>query len=425
MKRRDFLKRTIGTGLATSSALWQSPFNLFFREAQAQALALPVLIVVFQRGGCDGLNMVVPYGDPFYSGLRPTIAIEPPDPTNADAALDLDGFYGLQPNLASLLPIFQAGNMAILPAVQYPTPSRSHFDSQNFIESGIRADDYDGWLNRFLAVTAQASQLRAVHFGGSLAQALRGNVPVSSFSSLGNFNLGLSDAEETVLIDHVLPIYEQAPSPPTSLRQLVQDFGQVLFGNLDVVNAIDTSTYVPANNAVYPNSTYGRQLREVAQLIKTPSAGLQIATINIGGWDTHSNQGGGEPEGRQSGRFRDFANGIAALNTDLGGLMDRVCILSMTEFGRTCKENGSLGTDHGIGCVWTLISNLINGGMYPDATGWPGLSDQDLVSGRFLQFTTDYRDIMGDVLSAHLGVGSPALDVILPQHAYTPLGLFA
>ncbi len=264
-----------------------------------------------------------------------------------------------------------------------------------------------------------------ITFGASLVQALRGNVPVASFSSINSFNLGLSGEEEISLIDHVLPVYEQSPNPPTTCRNLVRDFGQLLFGSLGVVRSIDTSSYVPANDAEYPNTSYGRRLREIAQLLKEPSVELQLATVDIGGWDTHSSQGGGELDGRMSQRLAEFADGIAALYTDLGSLMGQVVILTMTEFGRTAKQNGSLGTDHGVASCWFAVGGGLGGGIYDGLAGWPGLDVDQLAGGRFLDYTVNHRDIMGDILTGHLGDAN--LGTVLPGHGYDPdsVGLFS
>lgn len=429
MKRRQFLKAMMGASVASGGLFLQSPLSLSMREARA-AVGDPTLIVIFQRGGCDGLNTIIPYADPAYAGLRPTIAVTPPDfLSDPNRAIDLDGFFGLHPSLASLLPIYQEQNLAILPTVQYANPSRSHFNSQHFIESGISQNGHTGWLNRHLASSTYPSQMRAANFGSSLAQSLRGDIPVASFSSLSSFHLGLNSTDEASLIDHVLPVYEQTPSPASVYRNLIHEFGQMLFGNLDVVKDIDTASYQPENGATYPNTGYGRQLREIAQLVKEPGIDLELATVNIGGWDHHSSQGGGEPEGRQSRNLSQFADGIAALYADLGQRMDDVIILTMTEFGRTAHENGGKGTDHGVASSWFMIGNKVNGGIYNRGhnplylNGWPGVANDELVNRRFLDYTIDYRDIMGDILLNHLGNNN--LATILPGHAYNPLGLIS
>ena len=427
MKRRAFLRGMLGMGIAGGGLLLRGPLSLSTAHA-LQPGATPTLVVLFQRGGCDGLNAVVPFGDPDYYGLRPTIGIAEPDPGDPEAALPLDDplgrypdFFGLHPALAPLHSIYGAGDLAVLPAVQYPASSHSHFDSQNFIESGAPLKGLDGWLNRHLASLPDRAPLQAVHFGSSLSQALRGAIPVQSFSSIDAFNLGLPGDEEQALGDTVLPVYQATPSPATAYEQLVHQYGQTLFDNLGVVRNIDTAGYRPANGAAYPSGSYGRRLRETAQLIKE-GVGLRAVTIDIGGWDTHSDQGGGHADGRQARRFREFSTGIEALYTDLGDQMENVVILTMTEFGRTAKENGSRGTDHGDAASWFVIHRGLQGGIYGD---WPGLADDQLTRGRYLRFTVDYRDIFGELLTAHMGNSHEELATLLPGHDYRPLGLFA
>lgn len=419
----------LGTSLVTAgSCVFRVPL---ISSAQATPAGQPTVVVIFQRGGCDGLNTVVPFGDSNYYNLRPTIGIPAPGSGDSFPALDLDGFFGLHPSMASLLPMYDAQNMAVLPTVHYPVPSRSHFDSQHFIESGISRenlgkadlDNLDGWLNRHLQLgSGNSLPLNAIGFSGELAQALRGSVPVQSFSSVNSFNLELSSSDEQSLINGVLPVYEELPSPQSSYRELVHQFGETLFGNLDAVQNIDTSAYIPENNALYPNGTYGRRLRETAQLIKNPGIGLEVVTIDVGGYDTHSNQGAGESGGRLSKRLQEFSEGIAALITDLGNKMDDVIILTMTEFGRTSAENGSLGTDHGNAASWFAFGNKIQGGVYL-GNGWPGLAAEDLYKGRYLASTVDYRNIYGDILLNHLGHSEAELTSLLPGHNYQSLSL--
>ncbi|MCH9698674.1 MAG: DUF1501 domain-containing protein [Gammaproteobacteria bacterium] len=416
MKRRTLLKGLLGTGVAVGSCVFRNPLI-----STAQAATIPTLIVVFQRGGCDGLNTVVPFGDSDYYNLRPTIAI--PEPGNGPlSAINLNGFFGLHPSLTALMPIYNAGQLAVFPAVQYPDASRSHFDGQQFIESGASQRDISGWLNRHLQIRGVNSNLQAVSFGSELAQALRGSVPVQSFSSIDSFTLGLAEQDETALINTVMPVYGQSPTPATDYRRLVHQYGNVLFNNLDTVANIDTSSYQPENGAMYPGGSYGRSLRETAQLIKM-NVGLELVTINIGGWDTHSNQGNGDPGARQSRRLREFADGLSALRQDLGTAgMDNVIILSMTEFGRTCKENGSRGTDHGHASSWFMFGPNVNGGIHGT---WPGLTEADMVRGRYLQHSVNYRDIMGDIMVNHFGHSSASLGSLLPGHQYSSLGLIS
>lgn len=419
----------MGTGLVTAgSCVFRVPL---LSSAQATPTNQPTVVNIFQRGGCDGLNTVIPYGDSDYYALRPTISIPAPNAQNSRSALDLDGFFGLHPSMASLIPLFNTQTMAVLPTVHYPSPSRSHFSSEHYIESGVSPENIsdeefknlDGWMNRHIQVAGTSLfPLQAVGYGGSLAQSLRGKIPVQSFSSINSFNSGLNSTEEQSLINSVSPLYEEQPSPQSSYRTLVHQYGKMLFDNLSAVEMIDTSSYVPANGAVYPNTTYGRRLKEVAQLIKDPTIGLQAVNIDVGGYDTHSNQGAGESTGNLAKRLKEFSDGISALVTDLGTKMDDVVILTMTEFGRTAAENGSAGTDHGNAGSWFAFGNKIQGGIYLNG-GWPGLSNNDLFKGRYLASTIDYRDILGDILLNHLGHSSPDLTTLLPGHSYQSLNL--
>ena len=438
MKRRNFIKGMLGTGLVTAgSCVFRVPL---VSSAQATPTGMPTVVVIFQRGGCDGLNTVVPYSDGNYYQLRPKIGIPGPNGEGRDAvgdafpALDLNGTFGLHPSMGLLKKLYDKQKVAVLPAVHYPSASRSHFDSQRYIECGVARDNlggknlnsWDGWLNRHLQSSGGSESFQAVGFGGNLAHSLRGSIPVQSFSSINSFNLGLQGAEQQDLIDSVLPVYkEELPSPVSSYRELVHEFGKTLFGNLEDVSSIDTATYIPDNGASYPSGSYGQRLRETAQMIKDEDIGLQIVTVDTGGYDTHSNQGAGEPTGRLSKRLNEFSEGINALVTDLGEKMNDVVIVTMTEFGRTARENGSQGTDHGNASSWFVIGNNIQGGQVYLNGEWPGLGSEQLLSDRYLKKSVDYRDILGEILFNHLGQPQSNSNFLLPEHDYTSLGLFA
>ncbi|MFC1665236.1 DUF1501 domain-containing protein [Pseudomonadota bacterium] len=411
MKRRQFLKALTAGGMgAVSTGL------LGLNASLAQAAEGKSLVVIFQRGGCDGLNMVVPHGEDEYYNLRRSISIR------RNEVLDLDGFFGLHPSLSGLLPIFMNGNLALLPTTQYNNSSHSHFDGERFIESGVAQEISDGWLNRHLSNSTFNSGLRAVSFSGSLDQSLRGPYSVSTFGSLADFEFSLSGAEEQALFDRLLAMYQQTPSPNTFYRHLVHNSGQIMLNSLAAINNIDFANYAPENGANYPSSTFGRQLAQTAQLLKQPLP-PEIISLNIGGWDTHSDQGGAQ--GRQATQFQQLGGGIEALYTDLGGfngggLMDDVVILTTTEFGRTAKQNGSNGTDHGDASNWMVISNSVQGGIYGT---WPGLLTSQLADGRYLLYTVDYRNIYADILRNHLG-NNTLMDTLLPGWTHQPLGLF-
>ena len=415
MQRRQFLKG-LAAYAGVSTFLSGSPLSL--KVNTAQAAEGKTLITIFQRGGCDGLNSVIPYTEERYYQLRPTIAIAPPDGSNPEAALDINGQFGFHPSLAPLLDIYNDGQLAVMPAVHYPDGSRSHFSGQFFIESGQRMNDSDGWLNRHLQTQSFVSQFRAVGFGNELDQSLRGSATAASLTSMDNFSLGIDESEQSMLLSRMGQVYAQ-DAGPSPTKQLLHRFGAKVIDDLDVIAQIREQPYTPANGAVYPNTGYGRDLMQIAQLIKS-GIGLELATVSIGGWDTHSNQGGGEANGRQARSHAQFAQGIHALYTDLGELMSDVVIMTQTEFGRTSAENGSQGTDHGYASAWYAMGGGIQSGVYG---AWPGLAEDQLERGRFLAQSIDYRDVYAQILTRHLE--NNALDSLLPGHSVTDLGLFA
>ncbi len=414
MKRREFLRYLASVSASTAAVAMTNPFRP--KLGFAQTSSGKTIVAVFQRGGCDGVNTVIPYGDPEYPSLRPGIAIAPPNAANPNSAIDLDGFFGLHPALQPLQTPWDDGNLAVLPAVHYPNATRSHFDGQQHIESAADANDLDGWLNRHLVTLPQPASLRAVGFESSLPHSLRGSEIVSSFRDLGNFNLGLSASDEQDLLTELNRVYSQQPDSSKAYRDLTTSFGRVLVNDLAVLSGIDTDSYVVENGANYPNSTFGRQMRQVAQLIKE-GVGLEVAALSIGGWDTHSGQGGAT--GRQASRHGDFSAGLAALYTDLGpSRQDDVLTVTMTEFGRTALENASGGTDHGHAGAWFVIGGAVNGGVYG---AWPGLDVDSMVRGRYLNHSIDFRDVMAEIVANHLG--NADLATVIPGHTPTPLGI--
>ncbi len=417
MNRRNFLKSLTTSTIAGMAALSGNPLSP--RIKLAHAAEGKTLVILFQRGGCDGLNTVVPYGDADYYSLRPTIAIAAPDSNNPESALNLDGFFGLHPGLAPLKPFYDANRLAVFPTVHYPNANRSHFTSQHYIESAYRSTNLDGWINRYLQTTPGGGDIRAISFGSKISQALRGEFTVSSVNDINIFNLGISEDESNRLLGNLSTVYDQLSSDPRAFRDLIHRFGTRLLDDISALRAIDASNYQPENGANYPNDTTSRQLKQVAQLIKS-GIGLEAATVSITGWDTHSDQGGGNPSGRHYKALQRFAGGISAFVTDMGEAMQDVILLTCTEFGRTSAENGSLGTDHGHASTWFAIGGEIQGGVYGS---WPGLAADQLHKGRYLAMTVDYRNIFGDILTRHMNAND--LDLILPDHTYSPTGLFA
>lgn len=410
MDRRKLLKYLLTVPVAAPALVLRNPFSMQF--STSQAASPKKLIVVFQRGGCDGLNTVIPYGDDYYYNLRPNIAIAPPDSANPDSAISLnDTLFGLHPALQPLSDIYSQGDLSILPAVHYPLAPRSHFVSQDNIEQGTPGEFVDGWLNRYLALNPGAGGIPAVSIGPAVAGSLRGDIPVPTV-----FQINQIGSLSANTLNNVSAVYDQAVEPADANRALLHAHGRLMFDNLDTFGHLRVEDYTPANNAVYPVSAFGYQMKQVAQIVKE-DIGLEIAAVNSVGWDTHMSQGGAS--GHQAGRLADFASGISALYSDLGpSSMQDTLILTMTEFGRTAKENASLGTDHGKASAWFAIGSMVNGGIYGS---WPGLANENLDDGRFLAHSLDFRDVLGEVVALHLNEAG-SLGVVIPGHAYQSVG---
>lgn len=348
-----------------------------------------VLVAIFQRGAADGLNMVVPFGEGAYYAMRRSIAIPAPKSGGRDAAIDLDGFFGLHPALAPFKNIYDQKRLAIVHAAGSPDSTRSHFDAQDFMESGTPGlkSTADGWLNRHLGTKAQPSgtPFRAVALGPALPRVLRGKSPALAMTSIQDFQVRGEAG-------HVQAVYGLGGA------DLIYGTGREMLNAVEFLKRANPQQYEPAAGVEYPRSPYGQSLKQVAQLIKA-DIGLEVAFADSGGWDTHANQGG--LQGQLANRLTDFAQGIAALYADLGDRIEDVVILTMSEFGRTAAENGNRGTDHGHANAMFVLGGAVNGGKIYGR--WPGLEGEQLYEGRDLALTTDFRDVFGEIISEHLG----------------------
>ena len=356
------------------------------------------LIAIFQRGAVDGLNMVVPHGERSYYDLRPSIAIPKPQAGNADAALDLDGFFGLHPVMSPLKPFWDSKRLAIVHASGSPDNTRSHFDAQDYMESATpgRKGTPDGWLNRYLQSKSdpERSLFRAVSMTQTMPRVLQGSAPTLAISNLNDFTIRAGRSSASVQ-GGFEAIYDQ------TVNDVLGGTGKETFEAINHLKQVNPGQYKPENGAQYPRSQFGNALFQIGQLIKA-QVGLEVAFTDIGGWDTHVNQG--NSRGQLSLRLQDFSSGIAALATDLGKRMDDVVILTMSEFGRTVRENGNRGTDHGHANAMFMLGNGVRGGkIYGD---WPGLKSDQLFEGRDLALTTDFRDVFGEVAKKHLGTSN-------------------
>ena len=409
--RRDFLQ---STAVLAGTVAWP---NWMPRLAFAPAQAAPrgdTLVVVFLRGAADTLNIVVPHGEAAYYDRRPTLGIPRPDDQHAPQkrrAIDLDGFFGLHPNLAPLLPAWQAGHLAPIHACGAPDESRSHFRAMELMERGV--DDErgpaSGWIGRHLATlnTGNHSPLRAVGLGQLPQRSLSGAVPVSALRSIADFHLGGNVQAVGQMQAALTSLY--AGSEPLSV------VGQETLGILDTLQTLDPLGYAPAHAARYPDSDFGLGLRQVAMLVKA-EVGLEVAAIDVGGWDTHFAQGGSE--GQMANLLADLGQGLAAVHADLFDYADHLTVVTMSEFGRRVQENGSLGTDHGHGSLMLLMGGHVAGGRVQGH--WPGLQPEQLVGPGDLAVTTDYRDVLAEVCLKRLN--NPALGDIFPGYAATPRG---
>jgi uncharacterized protein (DUF1501 family) len=353
-----------------------------------------ILIAIFQRGAADGLNIVVPHAEKRYYQLRPAIAIPRPAAGEAlDAAIDLDGFFGLHPSLAPMKPLYDAGHLAIVHAAGSPDPTRSHFDAQDYMESGTPGwkTTSDGWLNRALPQErGTASPLRAMAMGPVLPRALRGKSSAIAIESLPGFqvrNEGASQVFESM--------YAAAPDT------LLAGAGRETFEAVAMLKAVEKQVYTPGGGADYPRGKLAASLRQIAQLIKA-DVGVEVAFADIGGWDHHVNEVGARPsQGQLANRLGEFGRSLTAFWQDLGDRAGDVVLVTMSEFGRTAQENGNRGTDHGHANVMFVMGGPVRGGKVYGR--WPGLEKEQLYEGRDLQVTTDFRQVLGEVISTHLG----------------------
>jgi len=357
-----------------------------------------ILVCLFQRGAADGLNMIVPHGEKAYYAARPNIAIPRPRSGESNAAIDLDGFFGLHPALAPFERLYRDGILAPIQAVGSPSATRSHFDAQDYMESGTpdRKSTQDGWLNRYLAVkgtceecaAAESSPFRAVAMTPQTPRILEGPAAAVAMNSLGEFTVRGAGSSA----DRLEALYR------TGEADLVHGAGREMFDAVKLLQSANPQRYQPEHGADYPRSQFGQRLREIAQLIKS-GVGIEVAFADVGGWDTHVNQGAST--GQLAARLADFSRSIDALVTDLGDRMDDVVILSMSEFGRMVRQNGNGGTDHGHAGSMFVIGGSVRGGKVHGA--WPGLEREQLYEGRDLALTTDFRAVFSDVLGKHLG----------------------
>ncbi|MEY3395008.1 MAG: hypothetical protein RL346_1244 [Verrucomicrobiota bacterium] len=418
--RRRFL-RTTGTAAIFGSFV---PGHLF---ANTPPVVKPVtkgktLVAVFLRGGIDGLNLVVPFGDPDYYKHRKSIAIPKPARDN-NSAIDLDGFFGLHPYAASLAPLFRDHSAVALQAVGYDKNTRSHFEEQDTWETGVIGNSLsaDGWLNRHLASSAGHGSIRAVSIGGNLPRILRGRAPAYAIRGIADLSMPRLQGDADVLRAALETAYCTKPaSKQTATDELLSKTAAATLEGTKQLEAIAKTEYKPANGAKYGSTGIAKQFLEAARLIKS-GIGTELIQLDYGGWDTHNAQGG--INGGFANRLRDLSDAMAAFSKDLGDRLNDVLVLTLSDFGRTVAENGTSGTDHGWANCMIALGGSVSKNQKPVLGEWPGLSPDHLHQKRDLKHTTDFRNVLGEVVSNHLG--NPNIAHVIPGVEHKPVGMIS
>ncbi len=388
--RRGFL-RGGALALVGTSVIPSFLTRSIYAEMDNAAASRKKLVVIFQRGACDGLNVVVPYAEKNYYAMRPTIAVK------QNEVLDLNGFFGLHPAVASFKPLYDQGQLAIVHAAGSPDTTRSHFDAQDYMESGtpgLKATA-DGWLNRALQnerLSGKPSAFRAVALGTQVPRTLQGKVPAIAVANLADFSVAGKGPQTSPISNAFQAMYDE------STDSVLHGTGQETFEAVKMLKSADPAQYKPAPGVSYPNTAFGNSLKQIAQLLKA-NLGVEAAFSDIGGWDTHQNQGAAN--GQLANRLKEFSETIAAFWKDMGQDAENITLVTMSEFGRTARQNGTGGTDHGHANVMFVLGGTVKGGKVYGK--WPGLANEQLNEGRDLAVTTDFRNVLGEAAYKSLG----------------------
>ena len=404
MRRRDFLGYSAAAGGLAVVSFGSRGWAVQNPNAGKQRL-----VVVFLRGAVDGLNVVVPYTDPAYYAMRPTIAI--PQPGRANGALDLDGRFGLHPALQSLMPAWKERSLAFVHASGSPDESRSHFQAQAYMESGTPGvpNTEDGWMNRLLAaLPGQHPPTEAVSFGRTLPRILEGRMPVASVPTHeGGYGHGREmDAPELDAAANAIFDRMYTGGDPISIA-----YREGRQAQTQIMSDLARDMREAAAGAPSPKG-FADDTAKLCELMRQDPT-IQLAFFGLSGWDTHVRQG--SSEGQLANHLKALGDGLAQLRTGLRDTYGRTVVLVISEFGRTARENGNGGTDHGHGNAMWVMGGPVNGGkVYGN---WPGLDEDDLHEGRDLAVTTDFRSVVGGVLESHLKLEKPSVPSIFPQSA--------
>jgi uncharacterized protein (DUF1501 family) len=403
--RRGFM-RGGALALVGTSVIPSFLTRSIYAEMTTAAANKKKLVVIFQRGACDGLNVVVPYTESNYYSMRPTIAIK------KNEVLDLNGYFGLHPAMAAMKPLYDQGHLAIVHAAGSTDTTRSHFDAQDYMESGTPGVKVtqDGWLNRALqaeTLDGKPTAFRAVALGTQVPRTLQGKIPAIAVANLSDFSVAGKGPQTSPISNAFQAMYDE------SSDSVLHGTGEETFEAVKMLKSADPAKYQPAAGVTYPNTAFGNSLKQVAQLLKA-NLGVEAAFSDIGGWDTHQNQGGAT--GQLANRLTEFSNTIAAFWKDMGQDSENVTLVTMSEFGRTARQNGTGGTDHGHANVMFVLGGSVKGGKVYGK--WPGVGNDQLNEGRDLKVTTDFRNVLGE--AAYKTLGSRNMELVFPGSSVDP-----
>ncbi len=403
--RRDVLRSGALLGAAAILPPWMPRMSF---AAKNSSIRGDVLVVVFLRGAADGLNMIVPHGEEPYYQSRPTLAIPQPDARGSsqkERAIDLDGYFGLHPALRPILPVWEQGHFIPVIACGAPDESRSHFKAMELMERGLTDErgPASGWIGRHLATleNGNPSPLRAVGFGEAAPRSLHGSIPITALKSITDFHLNGNEAMASRMRSVISSLY--------SGDQALHQIGRETLNVVDTIEKIYPSADVASGMMAYPETDFGYGLRQIALLIDA-DVGLEVAALDLGGWDTHFTQGGSE--GIMARLLSELGGGLAAFYDQLQDDMDNITLVVMTEFGRRVRENASLGTDHGHGSIMFLMGGNLHGSKVHGV--WPGLDEGLLIGPGDLAVTTDYRDVLAEILVKRLH--NRAVETVFPDY---------
>jgi uncharacterized protein (DUF1501 family) len=359
------------------------------------------LVCIFQRGAMDGLMAVSPYSDPNLKTLRPSLYMSPAQ--TEGSMIDLDGRFGLHPSLQSFAPFFTEGRMAIVHGVGSPNNTRSHFDAQDYMESGtpFSKSTPSGWLNRAVGMMGHdATPFRAVSLTNALPRSLYGDNESLAINNLQDFAIQMrgNPFASNLASKSFEQLYDQTSS------QILNKTGKESFDAMKMLDLNNIKNYKPADGVLYPNSALGNALKQIAILIKM-NVGLEVAFAESGGWDTHFNQG--TVNGALARNLKDFSESITAFWKDMSAYQDDVTVMTMTEFGRTAHQNGTGGTDHGRASCSFILGNDVKGGKVYNSI--KTLAKEDLEDGRDLPVSTDFRSVFSAVANGHLHINNNKL----------------